>query len=397
MEEAPVEDPRDEFQEEDLDCSLVSPIILYRYLGKLFSMADANGTGVLERSHVVSLLHGSKMAFSDQQIVHCLSAYSQEQSINYREFIPVVIGVMQGPQTDPNSDFPALHALSDRLITRYLTQLFRFKSANKQIPKTELFSLLGLSKLRIPPSVLDLLSVISDTEGNGVVDTTSFTLLLLLVVRGTRASVAAAEQEESLQGDNQVLLLEEHSTTQATLREGTPAWEAVGEISHSAQLSLLHHSLLEEDGELLGAKGPPPATRREDDTDTLTAQVACMAERRVIRDCAKEIFGILDKNLDGRLSCDECCKVLGPRLGTRLFEETCSGKGSQLAQGLMSLEGVEPQGQAVSFCDWLGYFETQAKRAAQNGVKHEGGYLHKVAVYVSAMRDRLRGSSGVPS
>eukprot|EP00656_Telonema_subtile_P018014 TRINITY_DN19716_c0_g1_i1.p1 TRINITY_DN19716_c0_g1~~TRINITY_DN19716_c0_g1_i1.p1 ORF type:complete len:680 (+),score=155.25 TRINITY_DN19716_c0_g1_i1:88-2127(+) len=389
----PAEDPSDELREEqELDGTLVSPIILYRYLGKLFSMADVDGSGDLDKCTVVTLMHSAKLSFSDKQILCCIDAYGQNGRINYREFIPVVIGVMHGATTDQNSEFPALYALTDRLIQRYLTQLFKFKSCDGALARSELRELLQLCSLHIEPSLLDLLEVIADSTGDGVVDTEAFIILLLFVVHGMRATVSAP-LESAPESVDQVALLDEHALARSTLRQGSAAWEVVGDISDSAQLSLLHSSLLEQDGQLLGVKGPAPATRREDDVDTLTAQAACLTERRTVRDCAKEIFSILDKNLDGRLTCDECCKVLGLKLGTRLYNETSSGEGSKLAHGLLSLEGVEPMEHTVSFCDWLGYFETQAKRAAQNGVKDERNYLHNVAVYVSAMRDRLRAAA----
>merc|ERR1712166_242926 len=286
---------------------IVAPLILYRYLTKLLGGAqyDHQGSGEIDRCAAIAALNKCVVGLDDDTVTRVVDTAQQlggtaDSRVLSNQVVFVIIGLSQGlrqqqSESQPSSGFPELHELSQRMLERYLVQLFR-------------------------------------------------------------------------------------------LRKDVKLWEEMPPIvSRSDLMNLL--SMSQQDGELLGqGAGKEPEAlcdsqfgvyANQMDTEVLMAQAASLTERRKIRETAKEVFSILDKKQDGKLSQAECCRVLGDRLGERLHTEMKSHDGS------------------VSFNDWILYFHKQGKRAANNGAADERDYLPKVAVFVSAMRDRLRAMPAV--
>jgi hypothetical protein len=274
------------------------------------------------------------------------------------------------------------------MLERYMVQLFRLRKDVKLweemppiVSRADLFQLLSMSRLRLPTTVVDLLATLAETDA-GEVDTDAFISMVRSVAAGVRIAYNKDEKVEPKENamERQVDIIQKMQDVQVTLREGSESWTQMGVFTASAQLSLLHTALMQQDDELIGqGAGKEPEINLLDqmDTDVLTAQAASLTERRKIREIAKEVFGILDKKQDGRLSQAECCRVLGDRLGERLCNQMKSDDGS------------------VGFNDWILYFDKQGKRAANNGAANERDYLQKVTQFVAAMRDRLRAIPGV--
>jgi len=386
---------------------IVAPLILYRYLTKLLGGAqyDHQGSGEIDRCAAIAALNKCVVGLDDDTVTRVVDTAQQlggtaDSRVLSNQVVFVIIGLSQGlrqqqSESQPSSGFPELHELSQRMLERYLVQLFRLRKDVKLweemppiVSRSDLMNLLSMSQLNLPTTVIDLLATLAETDTEEV-DTDTFVTLVRSIAAGARIAYNKDERVERQDSalERQADIIDKMQAVQVTLREGSEAWTQMGDFTASAQLSLLHTALMQQDGELLGqGAGKEPEAlcdsqfgvyANQMDTEVLMAQAASLTERRKIRETAKEVFSILDKKQDGKLSQAECCRVLGDRLGERLHTEMKSHDGS------------------VSFNDWILYFDKQGKRAANNGAADERDYLHKVAVFVSAMRDRLRAMPAV--
>lgn len=381
---------------------VVSPLILFRSLSRLLSAPryDHEQTGEIDRSAAVAALNKHVVELDDATLSRVLDTAQQlggteaKSTVNSSELLFVLLGLSQGIREQSGgvaaaAGFPPLHELSERMLERYLTQLFRLRQdvqlwdefSTPIVSRKDLSRLLSMSKLRLPGPLVDLLGMLGESE-DGEISTSDFISMVRSVAAGIRIAHGKDQKVEPKKTavEKQVDLIEKMQEVQPSLREGGQAWTMTGDCTASAQLSLLHTALLQQDEELLGQgtpKEPQVVFHEQMDTDVLTAQADSLMERRKLRDTAKEIFGIMDEKQDGRVSQDDCCQVLGERLGDRLHNQMASADGT------------------VSFNDWIGYFDAQGKRAANNGAANERDYLRKVSVFVSAMRDRLRAMPGV--
>jgi len=166
--------------------------MLQAYLQQLFQVADENGDGVLQPDEMARLLSQSGFGFSEELIetVIGLADTNNDGVIEYQEFVPAMIGVLQGVEeadalSAESCPIEPLHELAPEVVEEYFTQLFQIGDVNGDgvLQPEELQRLLECSGYNFPPEVVSEIMEIADTNHDGVIEFREFIPAMVSIVR----------------------------------------------------------------------------------------------------------------------------------------------------------------------------------------------------------------------
>jgi Ca2+-binding EF-hand superfamily protein len=203
----------------------VPPLMLERYLQKLFKVADANGDGVLQPAEFANLLRRSGFGFSEGQIATLIDAadINKDGVIEYSEFVPAMSALLQGdfvqdtaPSTVSN-EMPTLADVPPEMLQRYLLKLFRVADTNGDgvLQPSELKRLLQLSGFNISNETVNEIVAEADTNHNGVIEYEEFVPVAMSILKAQEdlaeayldSTDEAAARQFLLQGQNEAQVL----------------------------------------------------------------------------------------------------------------------------------------------------------------------------------------------
>jgi Ca2+-binding EF-hand superfamily protein len=164
------------------DLKDVPPLMLEKYLNKLFQVADRNGDGVLQPEEFANLLSRSGFNFTQQQIATIIDAadVNRDGVIEYEEFVPAMSTLLQGdflsgPSESENA-MPAIADVPPEMLKRYLKKLFAVGDVNGDgvLQPEEMSRLLELSGFNLAPSQVAAIVDEADVNKDGVIEYDEF-------------------------------------------------------------------------------------------------------------------------------------------------------------------------------------------------------------------------------
>merc|ERR1711871_1905151 len=164
------------------DLKDVPPLMLEKYLNKLFQVADRNGDGVLQPEEFANLLSRSGFNFTQQQIATIIDAadVNKDGVIEYEEFVPAMSALLQGdflssPSQSENA-MPAIEDVPPEMLKRYLKKLFAVGDVNGDgvLQPEEMSRLLELSGFNLAPSQVAAIVDEADVNKDGVIEYDEF-------------------------------------------------------------------------------------------------------------------------------------------------------------------------------------------------------------------------------
>lgn len=257
----------------------VPPSMLERYFMKLFSIADANGDGVLQPAEFERLLQSSGFNFSQQQISDMMLAADTNRNgvIEYEEFVPVARSLLMGQQDVVDNFIDAVDEADARqqlmqgrnlpMFEREMKKKFLFadKSCTGTLDFKEFRNIVAQMGFPLSPVQTQELMRMVDVNADGKVNYEDFVSvaleMMVKVVIGKNASKLAPPQVQPLQAPS-------------------------------------------------GVRSPPASS----DIASLEGRVLAVQSRRIIRSKIKDLFNRMDTDNDGRLTLDELRSALGVQL-----------------------------------------------------------------------------------
>jgi Ca2+-binding EF-hand superfamily protein len=170
----------------------VPPAMLENYLGKLFAVGDTNGDGVLQPSELARLLELSGFNFSPAEVKAVVSAADTNRDgvIDYEEFVPLAIEILNSRQEDGAPAMPNLDDVPEPMLERYLRKLFAIADENGDgvLQPEEFEKLLKLSGFNFAPSVVRQLMQEADVNRDGVIQYDEFLPVAMNIIRSRKQS-----------------------------------------------------------------------------------------------------------------------------------------------------------------------------------------------------------------
>jgi len=290
--------------------------MLERYLKKLFTIADTNGDGVLQPEEMSRLLELSGFNFDKSQVSELVAAADANQNgvIEYDEFIPVAMKILQGRNDAGLAPMPRMQDVPAPMLERYFKKLFNIADLNGDgvLQPAEFKKLLQLSGFNIPSAKINELMAAADVNQDGVIQYEEFIPVAMQLVLGQQDMIDSFMAKES------------HPAARAALAKPAPAPTRTAPSEKVAQNS---------------------------DVASLEARVLAVQSRRIIRSKIKDLFVRLDSDRDGRLSTAELATAFGTS-NARRIEATLDRNGD---------------GRVTQF-EMRRFFDDECKKAVESGV-----------------------------
>jgi len=151
---------------------------LSEYFGRLFTLADTNGDGVLELAEVTTLMQLSGFKFDTSTVAQVVEKadINHDGLIDYNEFVPMMLDLLDIPQERFN-----YQKYDRKTLEEYFYRLFRLADTNNDgvLELGEVTSLLQLSGFKFDPGTITTILEQADTNQDGVLQYEEFIAMML--------------------------------------------------------------------------------------------------------------------------------------------------------------------------------------------------------------------------
>jgi Ca2+-binding EF-hand superfamily protein len=292
--------------------------MLEKYLGKLFSIGDSNGDGVLQPQEFLELLTRCGLRFPAEVVLDIFlkADVNGDGVIEYDEFIPAMKAIIAGAKeaTSSGSEMPSIEDVPPAMLERYFQKLFAVADVNGDgvLQPSEFKRLLELSGFNFDKATVRKLLNAADVNQDGVIEYDEFVPVAMEILKSKIGTTSRRTAK-----------VKPAPTAPVTRRAPAPPPQAAK--AKPAQASVSQRAAKVTPSYPPPARYNPPqraakpkVLQKKDDVASLEGRVLAVQSRRIIRSKIKELFTRLDIDQDGRLTVSELASAFGDGMARRI-------------------------------------------------------------------------------